>query len=85
MLFQKPSRKIDFLVIGAQKSGTSELHYQLKQHPTVGVGQSKELHFFDNEKVFKGDRSASYSSLHSKFNFDSDEEVYGETTPIYLN
>lgn len=84
MFFQKPSRKIDFLVIGAQKSGTSALHYQLKQHPAVGVGQSKELHFFDNEKIFRGGRSAKYTRLQASFDFGSGASVYGESTPIYL-
>ena len=37
----------DFLVIGAQKAGTSWLHEQLNQHPRVWMPREKELHFFD--------------------------------------
>jgi hypothetical protein len=37
----------NFLIIGAQKSGTSSLAYYLAQHPEVFIPASKELHFFD--------------------------------------
>ncbi|NMG58819.1 sulfotransferase [Geitlerinema sp. P-1104] len=37
----------DFLIIGAQKSGTtSALHY-LSQHPQIQVAPQKEVHYFD--------------------------------------
>lgn len=36
-----------FLCIGAQKAGTSWLHYNLKQHPQVWLPPIKELHYFD--------------------------------------
>jgi hypothetical protein len=38
----------DFVVIGAQKSGTTFLYHLLAQHPLVQPAASKELHFFDN-------------------------------------
>lgn len=84
MLFKKSFRKIDFLIIGAQKAGTSVLHNQIKQHPGVGVGRNKELHFFDNEKIFKGGRAPRYSSYHKQFDFSSGASIFGESTPIYL-
>jgi hypothetical protein len=38
----------DFLIVGAQKAGTSSLHYYLESHPQlVGPRDRKELHFFD--------------------------------------
>lgn len=37
----------DFLVIGAQKSGTSSLFKYLAQHPQVRGSAPKEVHFFD--------------------------------------
>jgi len=36
-----------FLVIGAQKSGTTWLYQNLKEHPQVWLPPEKEIHFFD--------------------------------------
>jgi hypothetical protein len=37
----------DFLVIGAQRSGTTWLHRVLGQHPALWLPPVKELHYFD--------------------------------------
>jgi len=37
----------DFIIIGAQKGGTSSLYRYLTEHPTVAPGVGKELHYFD--------------------------------------
>lgn len=37
----------DFLVIGAQKSGTTWLHFNLKAHPQIWLPPEKEIHYFD--------------------------------------
>ena len=38
---------IDFLGIGAQKSGTTWLSEHLKPHPGVFIPEVKELHYWD--------------------------------------
>lgn len=38
-----------FLIIGAQKAGTTSLYGWLRHHPGVTMTQTKELHFFDRE------------------------------------
>jgi hypothetical protein len=37
----------DFLVIGAQRAGTTSLHAWLERHPNVHMASPKEVHFFD--------------------------------------
>lgn len=37
----------DFLVIGAQKSGTTWLYQNLRTHPEIWLPPEKEIHFFD--------------------------------------
>lgn len=37
----------DFIIIGAQKAGTSSLYHYLVQHPHVMAARKKEIHFFD--------------------------------------
>lgn len=38
----------DFLIIGAQKAGTTSLFRYLESHPSVVAPRNKELHFFDS-------------------------------------
>lgn len=37
----------DFLIIGAQKSGTTSLFHYLGQHPQIAPSLKKEIHYFD--------------------------------------
>jgi hypothetical protein len=41
--------KPEFLVIGAQKSGTNAITYYLTAHPNVVRARKKEIHFFDSD------------------------------------
>ncbi|WP_178990268.1 sulfotransferase family protein [Winogradskyella schleiferi] len=83
MIKKKKQRKIDFILGGAQKSGTSALAYYLRQHPDVGMGEVKELHYFNNEAVFSK-KYIDYSKYENRFDFNQDKLIYGEATPIYL-
>lgn len=42
----------NFLVIGAQKSATSSLCYQLARHPDIYFSTPKELHFFSYDEIW---------------------------------
>lgn len=78
-----PLRRLpDFLIIGAQKSGTTSLYDHLAQHPAVRPSATKEVHYFDREyargqRWYRGhfalDARARRSGL-----------VTGEATPAYL-
>ena len=37
----------DFLIIGAQKAGTTSLYHYLDKHPQIRTALAKEVHFFD--------------------------------------
>lgn len=43
----------DFIVIGAQRSGTSAFYYHLAEHPNFMVSPTKELNYF-NDCYYKG-------------------------------
>ena len=49
--------KPDYICIGAQKAGTTWLHWQFSHHPEFSVLPIKELHYFD--------RDPHYSSLNT--------------------
>ena len=55
-------RRIDFIIAGVQKGGTTALHTFLSQHPQIFLPQRKELHFFDNERLKWS--CPDYTSLH---------------------
>jgi hypothetical protein len=69
-----------FLVIGAQKCGTTWLEAMLRQHPEVFVPVTKELHFFD--KSYHYDRGLEWYEAH--FSAGSEARARGEATPNYF-
>lgn len=73
------TNSIDFIIVGAAKSGTTTLHDLLRQHPEVFLPKKKELHFFDNEINFeKGIET--YLKNFEKTN----KLICGEITPSYM-
>ena len=67
----------NLVVIGAQKCGTSGLHYHLGLHPEISMSKPKELNFFIEERNWP--RGADWYSGH----FDPDATVRGESSPNY--
>lgn len=68
--------------MGVQKAGTSALDMYLRRHPGIAMAASKEVHFFDNENVFKKTRP-SYRLLDNEFEHNANG-LRGECTPIYI-
>jgi hypothetical protein len=75
-------RKLDFLIAGVQKCGTTALHRYLAVHPGLFLSARKELHFFDNEQISW--EPPDYSALHSHFVEAKEHQITGEATPIYV-
>src|SRR5258708_1347579 len=75
--------RLDFIVPGAQKSGTTALHYFLKKHPDVALPDRQEMHFFDDEEIFSR-APVDYDLLHRYFRPIGRSTVTGEVTPSYL-
>lgn len=67
----------DFLIIGAQKCGTTALRYNLSTHRDIAV-HGKEVHFFSEPKNWE--RGVAWYSQH----FQSPERLQGEKSPGYL-
>jgi hypothetical protein len=72
----------DFVIIGAQKGGTSLLYRLLIRHPLVKPAATKELHFFDNN--FHEGISWYRRHLPKSKGVDDRKTVCGEATPAYL-
>ena len=74
--------RLDFLVIGAEKAGTTALFSYLRGLPDVYIPINKELNFFDRDQRY-GDGS-DFSALHRWFLLASPGRLLGEATPTYL-
>src|SRR5207302_6481764 len=76
--------RLDFIVPGAQKSGTTTLRYFLKKHPQIELPDRQEMHFFDDEEIFS-QQPADYELLHRQFPRRlRSTSCAGEVTPSYL-
>ena len=67
----------NLVVIGAQKCGTSGLHYQLSLHPEIWMSKPKELNFFIEE------RNWPLGQEWYRQQFDARAKVRGESSPNY--
>jgi hypothetical protein len=67
----------NLIVIGAQKCGTSVLHYYLSLHPEVSMSRPKELNYFIEERNWS--RGIDWYAGH----FDAEAKVRGEASPNY--
>ena len=67
----------NLIIIGAQKCGTSALHYYLAQHPDISMSKPKELDFFIEEKNWG--RGLGWYEKHWRRN----TIVRGEASPNY--
>src|SRR5882724_1542024 len=84
-MFRSKPRKIDrleFILAGAQKSGTTALHYFLSRHPNITMGDQQEIHFFDNDALFASE--IDYEELHKHYPPLGPSTIAGDCTPSYI-
>ena len=78
----------DFLIIGAQKCGTTSLYSHLVKHPCVGAAFEKEVRYFNNHYA----KGVNWYKAHFPTNFRRDQMtrrngsrfITGEGEPSYL-
>jgi len=51
-MFDFLKRRPDFLIVGAQKAGTSSLESFLASHPQIGCANKKEVGFFSRDRLY---------------------------------
>ncbi|MEP7171396.1 MAG: sulfotransferase domain-containing protein [Bacteroidota bacterium] len=76
-----PGNPPNFLIIGAQKSGTSSLHYYLSAHPNLVKASLKEIHFFNRDSNFK--KGFNWYEKHFSHPL-SNKKLFYEATPNYV-
>lgn len=70
----------NFLVIGAQKAGSSTLHDHLSRHDQIYMPVRKELHYFDDAYFTK-----TMPDYRAEFRAAKGAVKSGESTPSYLS
>jgi len=76
-------KRINFIVIGTQKGGTSALdHYLRLNLQIVMPSAKKELHFFDDKSLDW--KNIDYDAYHSQFDWSIPTGIRGEVTPVYM-
>src|SRR5688572_985937 len=71
--------KVDFLIIGAQKGGSTWLYNMLQLHPQIFTPKH-EIHFFSNNENY----SKGVEWYHAQFRPTGTPLLIGEKTPEYL-
>src|SRR5947208_8694288 len=75
-------QRLDFVLAGAQKSGTTALHYFLSRHPDIAMGDQQEIHFFDDDALFVSEPD--YEQLHEHYPLLAPSTLAGDCTPSYI-
>ena len=78
------SQRVQFLICGAQKAGTTALAGYLKRHPQLELPGVKEPHFFDRETLdWQAPAEQRETDYHAMF-APRPGCLWGESTPVYL-
>ena len=74
-------KKLDFIVIGAQKSATTSLFRYLKQHPSISMPADKEAPFFSDDSFYEVGWK---EFAKSRFVGAPADNLWGTVTPQYM-
>lgn len=74
-------RKPDFLIIGAQKAGTTWLWQMLNSHPDTALPEEKEIHYFGSSELYA--KGADW--YYKRFEGIPPDKVTGEASTTYLS
>lgn len=78
-------KSLDFMIIGAQKAGTTALSHFLSRHPSIFMAAGKETHLFDSQD-YSTDWTLDKINQRYAAHFEgaNPDALWGEATPIYL-
>ncbi|RMH37649.1 MAG: sulfotransferase [Nitrospirae bacterium] len=74
--------QIDFIIIGAQKAGTTTLFRLLNEHPQIHMPLEKEAPFFTQNHACESNALRNY--LAETFGNAPENKLWGKATPSYL-
>lgn len=71
---------LDFIVIGAQKAGTTSLFEYLRRHPQISMPADKEAPYFSHDHAFE----RGWDAYMAKIALIDPERRWGTVTPHYM-
>lgn len=74
----------NFLIIGAQKAGTTSIYDNLVKHPQVAPADIKEVHFFDNNWQKGENWYRAHFDFQKALTAAHPPQITGEASPYYL-
>ncbi len=74
-------RRLDFVIAGAEKAGTTALFAYLRRVPGIYMPFIKEMHFFDRDDRYRPD---DFARVHKWFLLAPRNALLGEATPTYF-
>jgi hypothetical protein len=75
---------LDFIVIGAQKAGTTSLFQHLRSHPEISLPAGKEVPYFSHDATYARDWSLYVSNLARHDGLVDPTRKWGTVTPQYM-
>lgn len=75
------SKEIDFIVIGAPKSGTTSLFHYLRKHPQIYLPLDKYAEFFSDEHALS---QGIHHLFNDRYREASSSQRLGKVTPQYM-
>ena len=71
---------VDFIVIGAQKAGTTSLFEHLKRHPEISLPAGKEAPYFSHDAAY----ARGWKNFMTKAAFGDPSCKWGTVSPLYM-
>jgi hypothetical protein len=82
-------KKVDFIGLGAAKSGSTWLADAMRKHPDIYLPASKELQYFNRlmpySEIPNKNREKPENWYHAHFAKANSKQMKGEISPVYLN
>jgi hypothetical protein len=75
--------RVGFMIAGTQRAGTTTLHEYLRHHPEICMPEEKELHFFDDEELWRSS-PPDYELYRAAFTVEASHRLLGDATPITM-
>lgn len=75
---------LDFIIIGAQKAGTTSLFAHLSRHPEISLPAGKEVPYFSHDSVYERGWTPYIRRLAGHAAFADRASKWGTVTPQYM-
>ena len=78
-------QKIDFMIAGAQKSGTTSLLRYLGEHPEIAAHPQKEFAFYLDPSEYQNDFNKAYKKYFGEIEHLHDKKTLAKSAGLYVN